>query len=208
MIIPQELQKLIDNGEGTTVEFKESHTDITKDVYETVCSFSNRDGGHIFLGLENNGKIIGIQKDKIDKICKQFVTTINNGNKIYPPLYLNPIIYQADGKQIIYIRVPASQEVVRCSGKIWDRNGDADIDITNHSDEVYRLYSRKNGSYFVNKVTGFGMDSLRSDLIERARRMTRVRGENHPWKSMSDEELLRSAGLILPDETAQRNGIL
>ncbi len=208
MIIPQELQKLIDDGESMTVEFKESHTDITKDVYETVCSFSNRDGGHIFLGLKNNGKIIGVQEDRVDKICKQFVTTINNGNKMYPPLYLNPVIYQADGKQIIYIRVPASQEVVRCSGKIWNRNGDADIDITNHSDEVYRLYSRKNGSYFVNKVTGFGMDSLRSDLIERARRMTRVRGENHPWKSMSDEELLRSAGLILPDETAQRNGIL
>ena len=207
MVIPEDLRKMIDGGESITVEFKESHTDITKDVYETVCSFSNRDGGHIFLGVKNNGDIIGIEEDKVDKIKKQFVTTINNDSKIYPPLYLSPIQYEAEGKQILYIRVPVSQDVVRCSGKIWDRNDDADIDITHHSDEVYRLYARKRGSFFVNKVTRFGIDSLRADLLERAREMTRVRDKDHPWKSMSDEEMLRSAGLILTDEYSQIEGV-
>ena len=65
---------------------------------------------------------------------------------------------------------------------------------------VYQLYARKSGSYFVNKVTRFQLSDLRSDLIERARMMTTSRTANHPWKSMSDEELLRSAGLILKDE--------
>ena len=45
--------ELIKIGESTTVEFKKSTIDITKDVYETVCSFSNRDGGHIFLGVKD-----------------------------------------------------------------------------------------------------------------------------------------------------------
>ena len=126
---------------------------------------------------------------------------------MYPPLYLIPIEYEYDGKVILYIRVPVCSNVCRCNGRIFDRNHEADIDITNHSDEVYRLYARKSGSYFVNKVTRFGMDALRPDLIERAKKMTRVRGENHPWRSMSDEELLRSAGLILTDEFTQREGI-
>lgn len=39
------------------------------------------------------------------------------------------------------------------------------------------------------------MDVLRSDLIERARKMTRARSNNHSWLSMDDVELLRSAGL-------------
>ncbi len=208
MIIPAELRNLIDGGEGITVEFKESHADITKDVYETVCSFSNRDGGHIFLGVKNNGKIIGIQEDKTDKIKRQFVTTINNGSKMYPPLYLTPISYEADGKQILYIRVPASQEVVRCSGRIWDRNDDADIDITNHSDEVYRLYARKNGSYYVNKVFPvFGIGDLRQDLIERAKNMTHSRANNHPWQNMSNEQILRSAGLVLKDYSSGKEGL-
>lgn len=205
--LPQELFKLIQNGENTEVEFKKSTTDITKDVYDTICSFSNRNGGHIFLGVKDNGTILGIQPDRVDAMKKNFVTSVNNENKMYPPLYLIPIEYEYDGKVILYIRVPVCSNVCRCNGRIFDRNHEADIDITNHSDEVYRLYARKSGSYFVNKVTRFGMDALRPDLIERAKKMTRVRGENHPWRSMSDEELLRSAGLILTDEFTQREGI-
>ena len=72
---------------------------------------------------------------------------------------------------------------------------------------VYQLYARKSGSYFVNKVTRFQMDDLRPDLMERARAMTTSRTANHPWKSMSDEELLRSAGLILKDPERQLEGI-
>lgn len=205
--LPQELLTLIQNGENNTVEFKKSTTDITKDVYDTVCSFSNRNGGHIFLGVKDNGTLLGIQPDCVDAMKKNFVTSVNNENKMYPPLYLTPIEYEYAGKVILYIRVPVCSNVCRCNGRIFDRNHEADIDITNHSDEVYRLYARKSGSYFVNKVTRFGMDALRHDLIERAKKMTRVRGENHPWRSMSDEELLRSAGLILTDEFTQREGI-
>ena len=51
------------------------------------------------------------------------------------------------------------------------------------------------------------MDVLRPDLIERARKMTRARSNNHPWLSMDDEELLRSAGLILLDHESRREGI-
>lgn len=205
--IPQELLELIHDGESITVEFKKSRTEVTKDVYETVCAFSNREGGHIFLGIKDNGEILGIEDDKVDKVKKEFVTSVNNENKMYPPLYLAPVEYDADGKHILYIRVPVSQEVCRCNGRIFDRNHESDIDITHHSDEVYRLYARKSGSYFVNKVTGFSLDALRHDLIERAKNMTRAREEEHPWRTMSDEQLLRSAGLILTDERTQKEGV-
>lgn len=207
-MIPQELQELIQGGEGITVEFKKSRTEITKDVYETVCAFSNRDGGHIFLGIKDDGTILGIEKDKVDKVKKDFVTAINNENKIYPPLYLSPVEYEDDGKYILYIRVPVAQDVCRCNGRIFDRNHEADIDITHHSDEVYRLYARKSGSYYVNKVfTAFNIADLRSDLIERARSMTRVRAKDHPWMDMTNEEVVRSAGLVLRDQSSGKEGI-
>ena len=43
-----EIKKLIQNGEKIDVEFKESKDALTKDVFDTVCSFNNRNGGHIF----------------------------------------------------------------------------------------------------------------------------------------------------------------
>lgn len=206
--IPNELLELIHGGENITVEFKKSSTEVTKDVYETVCAFSNRDGGHIFLGVKDNGEILGIEEDKVDKVKKEFVTSVNNENKMYPPLYLTPIEYETDGKHILYIRVPVSQDVCHCNGHIYDRNHESDIDITHHSDEVYRLYARKSGSYYVNKVfPAFGMTDLRPDLIDRARNMSRSRDKNHPWLTMTDEEIIRSAGLILKDRDSAREGI-
>ena len=51
-----ELLKLIEDGENIRVEFKKSTTEITKDVYDTVCSFSNRDGGIILLASKTTGR--------------------------------------------------------------------------------------------------------------------------------------------------------
>ncbi len=57
-----ELLKIIEEGEGDSIEFKKSTKDITKDVYDTVCSFSNRDGGHVLLGVKDNGEILGVDE--------------------------------------------------------------------------------------------------------------------------------------------------
>ena len=41
----------ISNGEGLTVEFKKSRTQVTSDVYQSICTFLNRNGGQVFLGV-------------------------------------------------------------------------------------------------------------------------------------------------------------
>lgn len=172
-----ELLTLIHGGENIRVEFKKSTNEITRDVYDTVCSFSNRDGGIIILGVKDNGEILGIIPDAVDRMKKDFVTSINNGQKINPPLYLQPETYQIEGRTLLVIQVPVSSQVCRHRGRIFDRNHESDIDITDNSDMMYQLYARKSGSYFVNKVTRFQLSDLRSDLIERARTMTSSRTE-------------------------------
>lgn len=120
---------------------------------------------------------------------------------------MQPEIRTVNGRTLLIIQVLSASQVCRHRGRIFDRSYEADIDITDNTDMVYQLYARKSGSYFVNKVTRFQLDDLRHDLLERARRMTNCRGQNHPWKAMSDEELLRSAGLILQDTERRFEGI-
>jgi ATP-dependent DNA helicase RecG len=48
---PEHIQKLLTAGEGLTVEFKKCVNELSKSVWETVCSFSNRYGGHLLLGV-------------------------------------------------------------------------------------------------------------------------------------------------------------
>ena len=203
------LLKLIKTGEQIDVELKTSRTDLTKDVYETVCSFNNRDGGHIILGVKNDKTIIGVEKESIDKIKKDFTTTINNGSKIYPPLYIEPEEIEIDlDTTVIHIFVPCGKQVRRLNGRVMDRTYEGDIDISNNEELVYKLYARKQGSFYVNKVfKGRFLDMLDESLIERARKRAVANNKDHEWAGMTNEELLRSAGLILEDIDTQEEGI-
>lgn len=205
----EELKKLIDTGEKIDIEFKKSHDNLNKDLYETVCSFNNRDGGHIFLGIVDETKeICGVNSDKIDKMKKDFTTAINNSNKINPPMYLVPEDYEIDGKRIIYIRVPEGTQVTRLNGRIFDRTYEGDIDITDNAELVYKMYARKQSTYFVNKVyPNLGLEFLDFDVIKRAKKLAMGRVDNHAWIDMNEEEILRSLGLILTDSDTGKEGI-
>ena len=97
---------------------------------------------------------------------------------------------------------------MRRSGRIFDRNHDSDVDVTDNEQLVYQIYARKQNTYFVNKVYPiFQYSDLRKDLIDRARRMALAKKSNHEWQNMSDEEMLRTAGLILTDEVSGKQGV-
>ena len=203
----EEVNKLIQNGEKLDVEFKESKDALTKDIYDSVCSFNNRNGGHILLGVTDKRKVVGVNPDKVDKIIKEFTTSINNSQKVYPPLYLVPVPVKLGKKTIIYIRIPEGCQVCRHNGKIWDRSYEGDINITDNSELVYKMYARKQNSYFVNRVyPNLGIDFLDTLVIEKARKMAIARDQNHSWKYMNDGELLRSANLILTDPDTNKEG--
>ena len=158
--------------------------------------------------LDNTKKICGINPERIDKILKDFTTSINNGNKINPPMYLITEVYTVDGKEIIYIRIPEGTQVRRLNGRIWDRTHEGDIDITDNAELVYKMYARKQSTYFVNKVyPNLGLNVLNFDLIKKAKKMAISRIDNHPWQEMNEEEILRSTGLILTDPDTGKEGI-
>lgn len=205
----QEMKNLINTGEKIDVEFKRAEKELNKDVYETVCSFNNRDGGDLFLGIEDKTKeIVGVNPNCVDKMIKDFTTSINNPQKINPPLYLTPKAYKIDGKEIIHIRIPEGTQLRRLNGRIFDRTYEGDIDITDNAELVYKMYARKQNTYFVNKVyPKLGLEFLDFDVIRRAKKMAMSRTDNHPWTDMSEEEILRSSGLILVDPETGKEGI-
>ena len=107
---------------------------------------------------------------------------------MYPPLYLTTEEYEIDGSTVLYVNVPVGKTVYRNAGRIFDRNNESDIDITDNADMVFNLYARKQSTYFVNKVyPAIPVSSLRHDLMDRARRMTRINNEHHPWVDMTDD---------------------
>ena len=204
----RQLTELIRQGESLTMEFKECRRTLNRDVYETVCAFLNRHGGNLLLGVNDSGKITGIDPDCVGQIRKDFVTAINNPQKINPPAYLSVDEVLVQGKTILRVYVPESSQVHRCNGRIFDRHEDGDFDIIDHTLLVSELYHRKQVTYSENKIYPFaGLGDLRADLIDKCRRLAGVWREEHPWLGMDDMELLKSAQLYQTDPETGKSGV-
>ena len=148
------------------------------------------------MGVKDSGEIIGIYKDYIKDMKKDFVSQCNNPEKLFPTAHLDIKEYVADGKHILYIYVYESSDVHKTANKIYDRNEDGDFDITTNTTQISNLYIRKSSTYIENKIYPYAtISDLRTDLIEKARIMAVNRTANHPWAKMTDIEMLRSASL-------------
>jgi ATP-dependent DNA helicase RecG len=86
------------------------------------------------------------------------------------------------GKTVLHIFVPESSQVHRCNGRIYDRNEDGDLDITDHTFEVANLYQLKRASFTENKLyPRLKIIDFRKDLIDKCRGITCVDTPGHPW---------------------------
>ena len=103
-----DLKALIKQGEGISVEFKECRRTLNRDVYKTVCAFLNRHGGTLLLGVSDAGEVSGVDPDSVEQLKKDFVTAINNPQKLHPPAYLSIDEVEVEGKMILRIYVPES----------------------------------------------------------------------------------------------------
>jgi ATP-dependent DNA helicase RecG len=204
-----QLKQIISQGEGIDIEFKESTNSLSRDVFESVCAFLNRNGGHIVLGVKDNGKISGVNESKIDKIIDNFVTLTNNYQKLNPPFYFLPEIIEIEEKKLIYIFIPQSSQVHSTVGKIYDRNNDGDFNITNNQALISNLYIRKQSTYSENRIFPYAtISDLRIDLIEKSRLLAKHEtGINHPWVAMTNEELLQSMRLYQKDYSTGKEGL-
>jgi ATP-dependent DNA helicase RecG len=201
------MKKLLAAGEGLTVEFKECVNRLSGNVYETVCSFSNRYGGHLILGVKNGGTAIGVNVEAVSHMKQDFANALNNPQKMSPSLFLNLDEVEVDNKLLLYVYVPISSQIQSCAGRIYDRNEDGDFDITNSADLVAQLSMRKSNRFTEREVFPYAtMDDMRLDLVHRAKKMAVGRYSEHPWKDMDAMELFRSAGLYEDDKRTGKKG--
>ncbi|WP_035437946.1 RNA-binding domain-containing protein [Atopobium sp. oral taxon 810] len=117
----------IPEKETLTVEFK---SDLKKlpdnELMDAVVALSNTDGGHIYLGVEDDGTPTGVHKEHRD--VTQLAALI--ANKTMPPvsarvttLYLSEDgTYAESGIQVTMVEIPKSRAIIATkSGKIMRR---------------------------------------------------------------------------------------
>lgn len=202
------LKTILTIGETVAVEFKRCGNGIEHDVYESVCSFLNRFGGDIFMGVLDDGTVLGIKETSAPDMIKNFISIISNPAIFSPTICLSPeIIKDERGNSIIHVHVPPSAEVHSYKKIIYDRIDDADVKVTATS-QIAAMYIRKQNIFTEKKIYPYvKLEDLRVDLLPKIRTMAanNVVG-SHPWKTMNDEELLKSAGLFGIDRVTGQQG--
>ena len=201
------LKTILEIGETVAVEFKRCGNGIESDTYESVCSFLNRFGGDIFMGVLDDGTVIGVPPKAAPDMVKNFITIISNPALFTPTIYLSPEIIEYEGHTIIHVHVPPSAEVHSYKKIIFDRVNDADIKVTATA-QIASMYIRKQNIYTEKKIYPYAtINDLRTDLLPRIRQMAvNHAGGSHPWENMSDEKLLQSAGLYGTDVATGESG--
>lgn len=188
-------------GESYTVEYKSCTENVSESVYESICSFLNHSGGYILLGVKDNGEIKGVSPTKVEKLKKSIINNIQNSELFIPCPYFSPQVLKIDDKTVIALEVPCGQYVYKYKGHYFDRNGDADIDVTNQSELLLALFERKNPHLFEERFAeNLSMQHLDAQTFQYCKNILSVIKPNHYWLQMSNEEILISSHLAKRDD--------
>ncbi len=90
-------------SESLPVEFKSDLKCLPdNDIVDTVVGFANTEGGTLYLGIEDDGRVSGLHPNHSD-VLKM---TVMVANKTRPSLPVRAEIAEADGKPVMLIEVP------------------------------------------------------------------------------------------------------
>ncbi|MBU3678598.1 MAG: ATP-binding protein [Candidatus Kapabacteria bacterium] len=97
-----ELRELIACGESSTLEFKRKFTTVEK-IAREVIALANTTGGYLLLGVDDNGKVVGVdsEKEQIDQLQVALHT-------IDPPIQCQIDVVELDYRDVVVVCVPAS----------------------------------------------------------------------------------------------------
>ena len=100
--------------EDQNIEFKQSWSDLN---LKSICAFANTDGGRLYVGIDDNGNIIGIQN------AKARIEDIPNTIRNKLGLLVSLIARNENGKDYLEIIVPKMEHPVFFDGKVYIRVG-------------------------------------------------------------------------------------
>ena len=138
----EELLEIIQLGEDSKHQFKADVTNATSLAAEFVA-FSNSKGGTLFIGVSDDGKVVGITQKRIGYV-NQLISN-SSSQIVHPPI--NPLteIIKMDEGLVLLIQVQEgiSKPYMDNSGVMWVKSG-ADKRRVTSREEIQRIFQESN----------------------------------------------------------------
>lgn len=192
------MERQIPLKETLNVEFKSDRKRLPDDdLVDAVVAFANTIGGTLYLGVENDGTVTGVNPQRTDLL--QVVALI--GNRTVPPVSARAEVIEAE-KPVLAISVPKCRGIVASSdGKIQRRQLKMDGTPENVPMYPHEINSRLSDlsllDFSAQPVPGARYEDLNPVERERLRRIVRVYNGEKYLLELPDEDLDKALQLVV-----------
>ena len=196
MLNTENIQSLIDSGEGYNVEFKVRIPSKVRELTEEICAFANADGGYLLIGVDDDGQIIGtnIENDKRSAIQGSI-------SEISPALHGDLYAVSIKNKTVWVIDVPSGKDKPYIfSGSIYVREG-ANSQKLRTAEEMRSFFQECNKIFF--DTIPCPWFNIYTDADEQAVKNFRTEAQLSP--SIANEQIFENLELFT-DKGIAKNG--
>ncbi|GAB2939816.1 hypothetical protein GCM10027048_00020 [Hymenobacter coalescens] len=133
------MRELIAQGEGESLEFKKRTTHPSR-ISRTLASLANARGGRVLVGVEDNGRIVGVRDAEEERYLLREAAT----HYVDPPLTLRLDEVDVDGCTVLVVTVAESAHKphrARVGNDDWRgyvRVGDESVQTSQLTEKVLR----------------------------------------------------------------------
>ena len=177
-------------GEKHIIEYKR----LWKDEWlEWICGMANADGGIIYLGINDDGEVLGVSNAK--KLMEDIPNKIISKMSIYPDIRQ----VEKDGKDVIEIEVAPSMAAVSLDGVVYKRVGATNQILKGTALQEFYL-SRPSGAWDARIIPDAKLDEIDPDAVEYLKE-SGIRKGRLSKESAKDsvEKVLKSLNLMTED---------
>ena len=188
----------IPKKETLTIEFKSDVKGLDEsELVSEIVGMTNTEGGTLYLGVEDDGEITGVNKKHKDPIGAMALIA----NKTVPSVAVRAEIIEEEGIEVLQIQIPMSRTIVATSdGKIQRRKLKLDGTPENVPMYPYEIPSRLSAlnllDYSAQILEGSSLEDLDPNERERLRRIIKFRKGDKTLLELSDEELDKALQLV------------
>lgn len=177
------------NSESQNIEWKQSWQD---DYLKWICGFANAQGGRIFIGKDDTGRITGLNNTR--KLLEDLPNKIRDQLGLMPHINL----HDENGKAYIEIIVESSTVPISLRGSYYWRSGSVKQELKGHAltDFLLKKMGMTWDRLIEEKAT---LDDIDNVTIELFKREAVTAGRLPDISSLSTKDLLKKLRLLTPN---------
>ena len=182
----------------------ELKVELTKDIKKEIVAFANTNNGTIYIGIDDNGKIVGLKQ--AEKDLEALSGMIREGIKFDLTLYTKIYIERVEDKDIIIVKVSEapnkpyylSDKGLKSSG-VYLRHGN--VSVQANEEVIKKLLIESNSNSFENNVSN--IQDLHFEYLKNIFKNHNIEIDDNKFKALNIVNLnneYTNLGLLLSDE--------